>query len=307
MTSDLSAPPALQPYILLAKNATGRAAADLVVQATQAPGSYVFAELLECPNIQKLAGSPESAPYLALLEIFAYGSYTDYKGKLLDYSAVRISADVSDTARASSLPALNDKQLEKLRQLSLINIASRGNQYLTYTSLLAELELPSVRVLEDLIISAIYAELLEAKLDTKQQRVEVSSTAGRDVAPNDIGEMVAMLKAWSEQCQGVLEDLDQQMRDAKFDAHQQRREKDDYEKALKAKWDKVHPEEKLSQGKGKRVISDGTDEGRGYDEDEMDIDESGPFGGDGSHGGANSTRARAKGRFGNLMSGKKRR
>ena len=118
-----------------------------------------------------------------------------------------------------------------------------------------------------------------------------------------------MLQAWSEQCEGVLDDLDQQMRDTKFDAHQQRREKDDYEKALKAKWDKVHPEEKLSQGKGKRVISDGTDEGRGaYEDDEMDIDDGALFGGDGSHaGGANSTRARAKGRFGNLMSGKKRR
>ena len=80
MTSDISAPPALQPYILLAKNATGRAAADLVLQAIQAPGSYVFSELLECPNIQNLANNSDGAPYLELLKIFAYGSYTDYKG-----------------------------------------------------------------------------------------------------------------------------------------------------------------------------------------------------------------------------------
>jgi COP9 signalosome complex subunit 7 len=72
---------ALQPFILLAKNATGRAAADLVVQATQAPGCFVFSELLEYPTIQTLSESPEGEKYLELLKIFAYGSLADYRGK----------------------------------------------------------------------------------------------------------------------------------------------------------------------------------------------------------------------------------
>lgn len=74
---------ALAPYLALAKSATGRAAADLVVQATQAPGCFVFSELLEMPNIQKLAENPDGSKYLELLKIFAYGSYTDYKGLFL--------------------------------------------------------------------------------------------------------------------------------------------------------------------------------------------------------------------------------
>ena len=201
---------------------------------------------------------------------------------------------------------MNPKQLEKLQQLSLITIASRGTQYLTYPTLLAELELPSIRALEDLVISAVYAELLEAKLDTKAQLVEVSSTAGRDVAPDDVGEMVAMLQAWSRQCEGVLADIDVQMKTVQAESLQQKKDRDEYEKLLKGRWDKVQPDDK-GAGKGKRVISDGTDEGRGEYDDEMDLDD-GPFGGDGGgQGGANASRLRAKGRIGNLMSGKKRR
>lgn len=71
---------ALAPFLALSKSATGRAAADLVVQATQAPGCFVFSELLETPNIQKLAENADGVKHLELLKIFAYGSYTDYKG-----------------------------------------------------------------------------------------------------------------------------------------------------------------------------------------------------------------------------------
>ena len=71
---------ALEQYTLLSKSATSpRAAADLVVQATSAANTYVFAELLQTPNIQALrAGPPEYAPYLGLLEIFSWGTWSDY-------------------------------------------------------------------------------------------------------------------------------------------------------------------------------------------------------------------------------------
>jgi len=74
---------ALEPYLALAKSASSpRAAADLVVQATSSPHTFVFAELLQKPNVQALAQSPEYLPYLRLLEIFAWGSYADYKGEI---------------------------------------------------------------------------------------------------------------------------------------------------------------------------------------------------------------------------------
>lgn len=73
---------ALEPFLALSKSAVSpRAAADLVTQATSAQNTYVFAELLQTPNIQKLRGSPDHTPYLTLLEIFSWGTWEDYKGK----------------------------------------------------------------------------------------------------------------------------------------------------------------------------------------------------------------------------------
>jgi COP9 signalosome complex subunit 7 len=212
-----------------------------------------------------------------------------------------------DVANASALPSLNEKQLEKLKQLSLITIASRGSQYLTYSSLLQELDLSSVRALEDLVISAIYADLLHAKLDTKSQFVEVSSTAGRDVAPTEIPSMIETLTRWCGQCEDVLADIDAQMKAVHDEAVQKKKESDEYEKLLAHKREQLRNEEKTSGAlsKGKRVISEGDDGTRGgYDDDEMDVDDS-PVGADGhGHwGGANTSRRRTKGRFGGLMPG----
>ena len=74
---------ALEPYILLSKSANSpRAAADLITQATSAPNTFVFAELLQTPNIQALqTASQDYSPYLTLLHIFAWGTWSDYTGR----------------------------------------------------------------------------------------------------------------------------------------------------------------------------------------------------------------------------------
>ena len=71
---------ALEPYILLSKSANSpRAAADLVTQATSAPNTFVFAELLQTPNVQALqAASDDYAKYFTVLEIFAWGTWSDH-------------------------------------------------------------------------------------------------------------------------------------------------------------------------------------------------------------------------------------
>ena len=72
---------ALEPYILLSKSATSPlAAVDLINQATSAPNTYIFAELLQTPNIQSLrTASSEYARYYTLLEIFCWGTWKDYE------------------------------------------------------------------------------------------------------------------------------------------------------------------------------------------------------------------------------------
>jgi len=44
----------LEPFLLMSKSAKGVAAAKLIQDATSAPGVFVFAELLELPNIQEV-------------------------------------------------------------------------------------------------------------------------------------------------------------------------------------------------------------------------------------------------------------
>lgn len=44
----------LEQFVLLAKSAKGAAASTLISQVLDAPGVYVFGELLDMPNIQEV-------------------------------------------------------------------------------------------------------------------------------------------------------------------------------------------------------------------------------------------------------------
>lgn len=44
----------LEPFLLLAKNARGRAAAELVQKATQEPGIFAFGELAATPGVKEV-------------------------------------------------------------------------------------------------------------------------------------------------------------------------------------------------------------------------------------------------------------
>ena len=57
MSSDLGANAAtkLETFLLMSKSAKGAAAAKLIQDVTSAPGVFVFAELLDMPNIQEVA------------------------------------------------------------------------------------------------------------------------------------------------------------------------------------------------------------------------------------------------------------
>ena len=74
---------ALAPFAALSTSATSpRAAADLISQATSAPNTYVFAELLQTPNIQALrSAETQYARWLRALEIFSWGTWSEYQGK----------------------------------------------------------------------------------------------------------------------------------------------------------------------------------------------------------------------------------
>ncbi|KAI0085712.1 hypothetical protein BDY19DRAFT_896219 [Irpex rosettiformis] len=182
----------LEPFLLMSKSAKGAAAAKLVQDATSAPGVFVFAELLELPNIQELTSSEQHAPYFSLLQLFAYKTYTDY----LRYK--------------DSLPALNQAQITKLKHLTLVSLAME-KRILPYSQLSEILQISSIRELEDLIIDAIYLEVIRGKLDQREQQFKVEYTMGRDIEPGKVESILVALQHWASTTSSVLSTLDQKL------------------------------------------------------------------------------------------------
>ncbi|KAN0060743.1 hypothetical protein ACQY0O_007401 [Thecaphora frezii] len=183
----------LDPFLLLARSTKprGAAAAKLIQQVTDAQGVYAFSELLELPEIAELQESSEYSYYYRLLELFAYGTYADY------------------ASSPSAFPELSAAQRLKLRQLTLVTLASR-TRVLRYEALSGalDMDLHDMRSLEDLIIESIYAGLVAGKLNQTMARFEVDHVIGRDVRPSgEVEELLAELQRWSRSAEGVLQGL----------------------------------------------------------------------------------------------------
>jgi COP9 signalosome complex subunit 7 len=93
-------------FVLLARDARGRAAAELITHATSNPQLFAFSELLSCSHIAELKGTEHSGA-LDLLRLFAYGIWSDYK------------------SNAQLLPVLEPQQELKLKQLTVMTLAER--------------------------------------------------------------------------------------------------------------------------------------------------------------------------------------
>ncbi|PHH67091.1 hypothetical protein CDD81_4486 [Ophiocordyceps australis] len=254
---------ALEPFVVLSKAATSpRAAAELVTRATSAPNTFVFAELIQTPQIQALANSPEHAPQLALLRIFSHGTYASYKSH-------------------ASLPPLNDAQEQKLRKLSLLTLA-RDCKELSYQQLQDSLALDSARLVEGVVISCIYDGLLDATLDPQQQVVHVTSISPlRDVEPGAVPDMITALDEWADRCSSTIADIEAQINSIRSVAAQRSRSavaaNDKLEKLMAEvreseplRTDQVNTQALARRGLNKRAIleSEPVDH-----EDKMDLDD----------------------------------
>ncbi|CEG83382.1 hypothetical protein RMATCC62417_17311 [Rhizopus microsporus] len=186
---NLSTKQKLEPFLLLSKSAKGIACCQLIMDALNAPGVFVFTELYESPNIVQASQLPQVIPYYQLLRIFLYGTFKEYQ------------------QQKHNLPTLSATQIKKLRQLTLVSL-SEHTQTLDYVFLLNELNITTVRELEDLIMDAMYDGLLTGKLDQRQQQLLVTKAIGRDVRPEQLDEMMETLGAWSAQTARTLARLD---------------------------------------------------------------------------------------------------
>eukprot|EP00158_Paraphelidium_tribonemae_P001536 Partr_v1_DN24521_c0_g1_i2_m19631 putative COP9 (constitutive photomorphogenic) homolog, subunit len=163
----------IEQYVILAKQARGLSAVDLIVKATESPHIYAFGELLRSPGIQTINGDSTHGKYYSLLELFGYGTVIDYN--------------------ESKYPALSPLQMRKLQLLSLVSILS-DRQSCPYAVAMESVQCPTVRQLEELVVEAVYAGVLKAQLDHRAQLIEVEWVTGRDVRSMDGG--VEVLRAW---------------------------------------------------------------------------------------------------------------
>lgn len=72
----------------------------------------------------------------------------------------------------------------------------RGTQSLDYSFLLEQLDIASIRELEDLIIDCMYAGLISGKMDQVNRRLRIEGAMGRDLAPGDVESMLGQLEKW---------------------------------------------------------------------------------------------------------------
>jgi len=202
----------LEQFVLLAKAAKGAACVELIKQVLETPGVYVFGELLDMPNVQELATGVNSS-CSNTLNLFAYGTYREY------------------LANKSNYMELTPGQKKKLQHLTIVTLATRS-KCIPYAMLLDELEIKNVRDLEDLIIEAIYADIIHGKLDQKNSQLEVDYAIGRDIRAADISVIVDCLQKWCTACENVLVCVESQIHRANTEKNRSVQRKADIEQEI---------------------------------------------------------------------------
>ncbi|KAI0307461.1 hypothetical protein B0F90DRAFT_1620707 [Multifurca ochricompacta] len=246
----------LEPFVLMSKSAKGAAAAKLVLDAISAPGVYFFAELLDSPNVKELTISEQYRAHHALLEVFTYKTYQDY----LQYKV--------------ALPELSSVQTTKLKHLSLLSYAVQ-QRVIPYSFLQTNLDIPTIRQLEDLIIDAIYLDIIRGKLDQKEQQFEVEYTIGRDVPPEAITDILASLENWSSTTATLLQALDSRLVSLAEHNATKAREDAEHEETLNSALKEVADRLREKQNANKRSAGGAAGRKDLRDEDWMDVDEPG--------------------------------
>ncbi|KAJ2751986.1 COP9 signalosome complex subunit 7b [Coemansia pectinata] len=168
--------------------ATESEAVQVIQRLLEDESIYHFGRVLDSPKARELATSEQPNAYWSLLELFSFGTLSDYK------------------AASTQLPELTERQLEKLKHLSLVSLAS-VSKVLPYDDLIRELDCAHEQQMEDLVIDTIYKGLLSAKLDQQRRLVEVEFVVGRDVRRGDLQAIYDSLDKWSAVCEKELNTL----------------------------------------------------------------------------------------------------
>lgn len=197
----------LAHYLATASSANPETAVSIIHSATSDPHLFHFSELLYHPVLSALSNHSIHSKSHNLLRLFAHGTISDY---------------ISNT---SAFPPLTPDHLHKLRILTLISLCT-NNSVVPYSTLQTQLSLNSLRQLEDLVLDAIYAGLLRARMNQRAAHIEILSAVGRDVvAPTGLSDMITTLKTWVSRSSNLVDEIDDKINYISDHAAQVKRQK----------------------------------------------------------------------------------
>jgi len=204
---------AMEQFLILAKTCKGLSAVELIRQVLESPHIYVFGEFLDMASIKELAANVDHNRYYELMLVFAYGTYRQY------------------LSRSAELPPLTDPMRTKLRQLTIVSLATK-RKHIPYEQLLEELDVKTMRELEDIIIDVIYANVVTGKMDQLNNRLEIEQTIGRDIRRDDLQTVSNVLSEWCRNCDNVLRNIEQQIANANQMKEEQHRHRQSIEQQV---------------------------------------------------------------------------
>jgi len=165
---------------------------------------------------KEFASSSSSSSSRELLELFSYGTFEEY---------------LEREGKEKESLRLNAKQVEKLKQLSVVTLSSsslsttttatkESKRVLSYEILLQKLKLNSVRELEDFLIEKVISPgLVKGAMNQRLSVFEVHSSIGRDPdrRKGRVEEMLKTMREWKETCDDALRDIENQIVETKTD------------------------------------------------------------------------------------------
>jgi len=160
-------------------------------RAYEADNLYVFGEFLDDPRVKQNAGIAEK------LSLFAYGCYND----------------AAEAVKKGAAP-LTPKQEAKLRELTLASLVRDTHlKTVPYEIIKKQLDISEVRKLEDVIIDAIYHNVISGKLDEVHESFIIDKFIARDVRPERVGQIASDIAAWQKKCVQLIQYADSVTKD----------------------------------------------------------------------------------------------
>merc|ERR1719354_242863 len=85
-----------------------------------------------------------------------------------------------------------------------------NSKFLSYKKLSEELFISNQEQLEDIIITAIYQNVIEGRINQQSSGLEIHWCMGRDVTNSDMNYVLSSLQTWCSNCEKLMKNIAKQ-------------------------------------------------------------------------------------------------